>query len=347
MRALVFDAPGEPLRLAETPAPTPGPGEVVLRVAYCGVCGSDIHATEPSAFPAPAGTVLGHEFAGVVAESASPAAAVGDRVIAVPLMPCDACGGASGQCRDGLGILCPQNRIVGLAKEAPGGYAEFVRIGAAQLLPVPDGLPLDAAALAEPLAVGAHAVRLAGPLLGRRALVVGAGPIGLAVTAFAAAAGARDVVISEVDRERRARAAGFGATAVLDPTAEPLASAYAGAAGGPPEVIFECVGLPGLIADCIDLAAIRGRIVVVGVNRHEDRLIPRIAIRKELGLQFALGYVADDFALALDLLSKRPELAERLVTKTASFAELPDIFESLRRPNPHGKVLLDPSLPTA
>ena len=345
MRAFVFDAPGRPLRLADMPAPAAGPGEVVLKVAYCGICGSDIHATEKSQFPAPAGTVLGHEYAGVVVESRAPGVAVGARVIGVPLMPCDACGGLAGTCRDGLGILCPNGRIIGLAKEAPGGYAELVRTGAHHILAVPDGVPLEAAALAEPLAVGAHAVRAAGPLLGKRVLVVGAGPIGLAVTVFASLAGARDVAVSEIDPVRRERAKSVGATALIDPNAGPVGEQFRDRTGGPPEVVLECVGAAGLIRACIDLAAIRGRVVVVGVYRHEDAFMPRIAIRKEIALQFVLGYVPEDFVLALDVLARRADLAQRITTRVVGCAELPAVFEALRQPNPHGKVLLDPSRP--
>lgn len=342
MRALVFDGPDRPLRLEERPPPEAGPGEVIVKVAYCGVCGSDLHGTEPGPFQLPPGVVLGHEFAGEVAESAAQGIAVGDRVIGVPLAPCADCGDVAGACRDGLGILCPQTRIVGLAPSAPGAYADYVRLGAPQILPVPQDLPLDAAALAEPLAVGAHAVGLAGPPLGRRVLVQGAGPIGLATIAFAQAAGAGRIVVSEIDPVRRERAAAFGATAQVDPRADDLAAAFQAAAGGPPETIFECVGVPGMLRASIDLAAVRGRIVVVGVVRQEDSLLPRIAIRKELSLQFALGYVPRDFTLALDLLAKRPSLAAAMITARVGFAELPDLFEALRRPNPHGKVLLQP-----
>ena len=263
MRALVFDSPGVPLRLEQRPMPTAAPGDVILKIAYCGVCGSDVHATEASQFPAPSGTVLGHEYAGEVVESRTPDFVVGQRVIGVPLMPCEDCGGSAGQCRDGLGILCPKTRIIGLAKEAPGAYAEYVRSGARQLLRVPDDVELDAAALAEPLAVGAHAVRKAGSLLGRRTLVIGAGPIGLAVTAFAEMSGARDIVVSEIDPVRRARAATLGASALIDPGSAPVGDAFRAATGGPPEVIFECVGARGLIQHCIDLPAFMGRLLLL------------------------------------------------------------------------------------
>ncbi|MDX2155491.1 MAG: alcohol dehydrogenase catalytic domain-containing protein [Hyphomicrobiaceae bacterium] len=321
--------------------PTAGDGEVVLKVAFCGICGSDVHATEASASQVGRGTVLGHEFSGEVIASGDPAWKPGDRAIAVPLQPCDDCR-AQGVCSDGLGILCPRNRVVGMWPEVPGGYAEYVRVGARQLLAVPEGVALDAAALAEPLAVGAHAVRLAGQLLGRRVLIVGAGPIGLATAAFAARAGARDVIVSEIDGARRERAGRLGATALIDPSTASVADQFLALAGGPPEVVFECVGVPGLLRQCFDLAAVRGRVVVVGVCRHEDAILPRVPLRKELLVQFVLGYTPEDFRLSLDLLLSPGFPASDLITRRVTFEELPAVFESLRHPNPEAKVLLEP-----
>lgn len=342
MRLIEFIEPGQPLRIAERPVPAAGPGDVVLKVAYCGICGSDVHATEASASQVGRGTVLGHEFSGLVVESGDPAWSPGDRVIGVPLQPCDDCR-PQGACKDGLGILCPRNRIIGMSPDVPGGYAEHVRVPARQLLRIPDRVGLDAAALAEPLAVGAHAVRLAGPLLGKRVLIVGAGPIGLATAAFANRAGARDVVVSEIDETRRSRATQLGATALIDPAQGPVGGAFATSTGGPPEVVFECVGVPGVLAQCLDVAAVRGLVVVVGVCRHEDRIMPRVAIRKELRLQFVLGYTEEDFRLSLDLLASPTFDAGAMITARISFDELPAVFESLRHPNHHGKVLLEPA----
>jgi (R,R)-butanediol dehydrogenase / meso-butanediol dehydrogenase / diacetyl reductase len=343
MRALEFDTAGQPLRVIARPEPVARAGDVILKVAFCGICGSDVHATEASGSQVGKGTILGHEFSGEVVQSADPAWKIGDRAIGVPLLPCDDCR-PHGACKDRLGILCPRNRIIGLSPDAPGGYAEYVRIGAGQLLRVPDGVAMDAAALAEPLAVGAHAVRLAGSLLGKPVLVIGAGPIGLATAAFALRAGARDVVVSEIDAERRARAGRLGASGLIDPKAENSSEAFKVLTGGPPQIVFECVGVPGVLRQCIDLAATRGRVVVVGVCRHEDTILPRVAIRKELMLQFVLGYTDEDFRLSIDLLRAPGFAANEMISSRISFSELPAVFESLRRPNPHGKVLLQPSL---
>ena len=325
MRAAVFHGVGEKLSIEDRQWPVAGEGQLVLRVAFVGICGSDIHATEKSLVPLEPGTVLGHEFAGEVVESGVAEWQVGDRVIGVPLQECDECR-PLGQCKEGIGILCGKSRIIGMSAAVPGAYAEYVRLSARHALRVPEGISLRTAALTEPLAVGAHAVRLAGSLYGRKVLVIGAGPIGLAVIAFARFAGASQIVVSEIDATRRDRAA-----------------AFSGANNRAPDVIFECVGAPGLLRECMDLAPVHGRIVVVGVNRSEDVILPRVAIRKELSLQFVLGYQREDFALVLDALETGRIDVEGMITNVIGFADLPDMFERLRRPNPDAKVLIDPS----
>jgi 2-desacetyl-2-hydroxyethyl bacteriochlorophyllide A dehydrogenase len=334
MRAAVFHAPGQALSIEDRQMPVSRPGDIVMKVAYCGICGSDLHATEPGPTSLESGTVLGHEFSGIVTESASSTFRPGDRVIGLPLQECDECRPSGLGCRDRLGILCPRNRIIGLAEAVPGAYAEYLRMPAHHALKIPDGLDLRHAALTEPLAVGAHAVKAAGNLLGARVLVMGAGPIGLAVTMFARLAGAREVVVSEIAAGRRAKAASIGAR-IVDPTVTT-----------PPrsEIIFECVGVPGLLHQCIDLAPLHGRIVVVGVCRGEDQIFPRIALRKELSIQFVLGYTRDEFAMVLDLLGSGRIDPEPLITGVIGLDAAPAMFEALRKPSTHAKVLIDPWL---
>ena len=335
MRAIVFHTEGQPLIVEDRQTPVAQPGDIVLRVAYCGICGSDLHATEPSPTPLAPGTVLGHEYAGVVTQSAAPGFAVGDRVIGLPLRECEDCRPSGTGCRDGLGIHCPRNRIIGLSATDPGGYAEYLAMPGHHAIKVPDGLDLRLAALTEPLAVGLHAVRLAGSLLGARVLVLGAGPIGLAVTLFARAAGARRVVVAEPGETRRALAEQLGAEVVA--AAEPLR-------GPAPDVVFECVGIPGTLAQAMRLAPLHGRVVVVGVCRVEDRVQPRVAIRKELTLRFVLGYTREEFAIVLDMLASGQIDAAPLITGVIGLDAVPAVFEALRRPSAHAKVLIDPSL---
>lgn len=341
MRAAVFHSEGQPLVIEDRQTPVAQRGDIVVKIAYCGICGSDLHATEPSPTPLEPGTVLGHEFSGVVTQSASPDFKPGDRVIGLPLRECDACRPSGTGCHDRLGIHCPRNRIIGMSASVPGGYAEFLAMPAHHALKVPDGLDLKLAALTEPLAVGAHAVRMAGSLLGARVLVLGAGPIGLAVTLFVRAAGARHLVVSEPAPSRRAQAAAFGA-ATIDPTAEAADAAFIRLAGTAPDIIFECVGVPGMLRQCTEIAPLHGRIIVVGVCRTEDKLLPRIAIRKELNIQFVLGYARDEFALVLDMLASGQIDAAPLISAVIGLDEVPAMFDAPRHPSPHAKVLIDP-----
>lgn len=334
MRAAVFHRPGDMLTIEDRQTPVARPGDIVLKVAYCGICGSDLHATEPSPTSLEPGTILGHEFAGIVTESASAGFAPGDRVSGLPLQECDDCRPSGQGCRDRLGILCPRNKIIGLAASVPGGYAEYLRMPAHHALKVPDGVDLKHAALTEPLSVGLHAVQAAGALLGKRVLIVGAGPIGLAVAIFARLAGARDIVVSEIGAARRAKAAALGA-GVIDPALDKPA---------PADIVFECVGIPGLLRQCIDLAPLRGQIVVVGVCRGEDTIFPRAAIRKELTIRFVLGYTMEEFALVLNLMAAGRIDPSPLVTGVIGLDRVPETFEALRAPGDHAKVLIDPSL---
>ena len=343
MRAAVFRGIGRPLAIEDRPEPAPEPGDLLLAVAACGVCGSDLHATEVPDYGLTAGTVLGHEFAGTVLESAAPGWAPGDRAAAIPFALCGDCEPA-GACRDGLVPVCPRLRGLGFSPAAPGGYAERVRVRASQALRLPEHVALRDAALLEPLAVGAHAAALAEPLAGARALVLGAGPIGLAVAAMARLAGAGAVVVSEPGEARRARAAALGATAVLDPAAGEARESFAAAAGGAPDLIFECVGMPGMLQRCVEIAPPHGRIVVVGVCMEEDRLRPRTAIRKELSLRFAFAYARADFETALRHLGSGAIRAGDLVTSVVGLDALPATFEALRRPGAEVKVLVDPTL---
>lgn len=344
IRAAVFQGIGRPLSIEPRPEPELTQGDLLLRVEASGICGSDLHASEVPDYGLLPGTVLGHEFAGAVLESAAPGFAAGDRVAAIPFALCAACEPA-GACRDGLVPVCPGMRGLGFSPAAPGGYAERVRIRASQALRLPEALGFEDGALLEPLAVGAHAVALARLPRGARVLVIGAGPIGLAVAAFARCeAGAAHVVVAEPAEGRRARALAVGATAVTGATAaEAVRAGFAAAAGGPPDVIFECVGIPGLLQRSIEIAPPHGRIVVVGVCMEEDRLRPRLAIRKEIALQFAFAYTRADFDTAIRHLTAGTVRARDFVTSVIGLDALPATFEALRRPGTEVKVLVHPT----
>lgn len=341
MKAAVFRGLGNPLAIEDVPVPQAGPGEIVLKVAYCGICGSDLHATHPGVFVVPDGTILGHEFTGEIVESRAPGFASGDMVTALPLHVCGECRDL-GECRDGLGMLCPRNTIVGFAPTAQGAYAEYVKVGARHALKLPQGVRAREGATVEPLAVGLNAVERGEVRLGDRVLVLGAGPIGLAATLFAKLAGAAAVIVSDYAAGRRKMAEPFGATGVIDPAKDDVPAAFAGQAGGPPDVIFECVGVTGMIAKCIELSRPFGRIVLVGVCMEEDRLVPIAGTFKAVSLRFVLGYDKRNFGLVLDLLNAGRIDPRPMITDEIGFGDLPQAFEALRKPQHQVKVLIRP-----
>jgi threonine dehydrogenase-like Zn-dependent dehydrogenase len=172
---------------------------------------------------------------------------------------------------------------------------------------------------------------------------MGGGPIGLAVGIFSKLAGARDVIVSEYAPARREAAGALGATAVIDPAKEDVAETFLKKAGGPPDVIFECVGVPGMIQKCVELSKTFGRIVVVGVCMVEDAMIPINAIFKEVNIQYVLGYGRPDWRLVLDLLDAGRVDPRPMITDTVTLEQLPGAFEALRKPTSQIKVMVRPN----
>lgn len=339
MKAAVLREARKPLQIEEVPDPTPGPAELVVKVESCGVCGSDLHVSDlPGALPA--GTVMGHEFSGVVVEVGSEAAArfrVGERVCALPFIGCGRCAA----CLSGDASQCPALQTTGLG-QVPGAYAEYVRVGQHEALRLPEEVGHRQGAMVEPLAVGLHAVEKAQLAPGARVLVIGGGPIGLTVALWSRFFGARAVVMSEKAAGRRELAGRFGATDALDPNREEIGPAFAKAAGGPPDVIFECVGVKGLLQQCMILAPNRGRVVVVGVCVEPDTILPAIGVVKELDLRFVVAYHKRDFELTLSLLAQGRISSDAMVSDVVRLAQLPAAFEALKHPTTQCKVMLEP-----
>jgi len=231
MRAAVLND-SHHLEVTQIADPSPGPGELVLEVTACGICGSDLKL-RPSM---PAGIVMGHEFCGeIVATGADVDATwrVGRHVTALPLIGCGRCLA----CLAGEPAHCTSGDMVGVGG-SPGGFAEYVRVHQRETIGLPEQLDPALGALVEPLAVGLHAVERAHIRSGDKVLVVGAGPVGLSVLAWAARSGASEVVVSDSSAVRREAATQFGATHTVDPDSEPLEPRY--------DVVIECVGLPGM-----------------------------------------------------------------------------------------------------
>lgn len=340
MRAAVFHHAGTPLSVETVADPEPADDQVIIAVRGAGICGSDLHVTQ---FPGimPDGTILGHEYAGEIValgRNVRGSWKPGDRVTALPLFPCRECEA----CAADLPALCPNGRFAGNSLDAPGAFAEYVPARGDLLQKVPAGIGDAEAAMIEPLAVGHHIVSRAGLTRDDAVLVIGGGPIGAAVALFARAAGARQVIVSEPAPARRERCLMLGATGTIDPSQEDVAARFAAIAGTRPSVVFECVGVPGMLDQAVRLAGLRGRVVVAGVVFIEDRLPPLEALGKEVSITYSQAYNERDFAAVIDALARKDIDASPMHTQTVTLAGLPDAFEALRGNPAQCKVIVAP-----
>jgi threonine dehydrogenase-like Zn-dependent dehydrogenase len=324
------------------PDPTPRDGEALVKTLACGICGSDLHALKhadkmveaaretgaPFSLDVTRDVVMGHEFCAEVVDfgpNTSGPARPGQRVVSMPLL-----------FRDG--------RIegVGYSNEVPGGYGELMTLSAALVLPVPNGLATEHAALTEPMAVGVHAVAKARLEPADAPLVIGCGPVGLAVIAALKLTGAEPIVAADFSPLRRALAVRMGAHVVVDPAQRPTVEAWREVAGMRPAVIFECVGVPGLLRQAMRDAPIGGRVVVAGVCMEDDVIKPMVGINKELSVQFVLGYTPDEFAQTLqEIAAGRIDVAP-LVTGKVGVEGVAGAFDALAKPDAHAKILVEP-----
>ncbi len=378
MRAVVCQQ--AELDVRERPARAPGTGQVRLRVLRCGICGSDLHARhgcdEWAGLAARIGydrfarseqqIVFGHEFCGQVAEhgpGCKREVAEGASVVALPLLRSP-------------GAI----DTIGLSEHAPGAYAEELLVQESMMMPVPNGLGPDVAALTEPMAVALHAVRRGE--VGKRtvAIVIGCGPVGLSVILLLKARGVRTVIASDPSPGRRSLATACGADVVIDPgERSPFTAAGSGdhlntmpaalelavgtreklgrlpfgwwhawrlgeALGAKPKhpVIFECVGVPGVIDSIVDGAPLFSRVVVVGVCVGPDKITPAMAINKEIDLRFVVGYTPLEFHDTLRMLAEGVVDPRPMITGTVGLDGVAAAFSALGDPERHAKILIDP-----
>jgi len=310
VKALVWQGPRS-MSVEESPEPEPGPGEVVLRTGAAGICGSEVEGYLGRMGNRTPPLVMGHEFAGTVSkvgEGVDPSWE-GRRVAVNPLLPCDECP----ICRAGMENACPNRTMIGI--QHPGAFAEYVRVPAAALLPVPDTLPMTAAALAEPFANGVHAVRLAqvrGPM--ERAVVLGAGTIGTMVLQAAVLSGIPEVTVVEPHEGRREKAFSFGANAAF-PSGEDAKEALREATGGlGADVVFDAAGTSQTRRLAAGLLRPGGMAVLVGLHEDESLIPFHHLVRNQLALQGSYAYTREDFRQALDWISEG----------RAGIGELPD-----------------------
>jgi (R,R)-butanediol dehydrogenase/meso-butanediol dehydrogenase/diacetyl reductase len=341
MRAAVYYASNVPLAIEQAPEPTPNDDQVLLEVAYCGICGSDLHMKQHGT--PPSGTIFGHEFAGTivgVGKKVEGPWKIGDRVTALPILPCKSCEA----CGMGLPGICSNNVFIGTRLGASGGYAEYVAARADQLQRLPSGVSFEHGAMTEPLAVAHHTVDFAELPSKASVLVLGAGPIGAGVALFARMYDAQHVVVSDPADARRQRAKDLGATATVNPKEENVTERFVAIAGKKPDVIFECVGTRGVLQQAMECAGVRGKIVVAGVCFGEDVIKPLTALSRELTLKFAQCYTERDFEAVVNAVAQGKVDVKPMHTHTVGFSELPMAFEELGSAPTACKVLINPKL---
>lgn len=338
----------------------PGEGQVLVKTLACGICGSDLHALHhmehmidlsrragglDNGFDPTADTVFGHEFCAEILDhgpGSTKALKAGTRVVSVPVTLHQ--GGAE---------------MLGFSNRLPGGFSEQMLLTEAMVLAVPNGLPTDKAALTEPFAVGAHAVAKARLEEKSVALVVGCGPVGLAVIAGLKAQGHGPVIAADFSPRRRAAAEKLGADVVIDPAVEDpharwealgvpktrAAQSMLQMMGAPiaRPVVFECVGAPGVLQALIEAAPAGAQIVVAGVCMETDRIEPSIAITKEIELTFVFGYTPEEFGMTLRQLAEGVIDVEGLVTGRVPLDGVADAFTALGDPEAHVKILVQPN----
>jgi len=324
------------IRVEDVPKPQAGPGEVIIEVKYCGVCGSDVHRFAAGGFPD--GAILGHEPYGVVAEVGEGITEWqgGERVVVIAYDPCRQCR----WCQQGEYQLCLNKYWIGLGTN-PGAFAEYVKAYSTMLLRVPDQVGDQAAALTEPLAVALHAVRTAHINLGDTAVVIGAGPIGLLVTQCLRAAGARAIGVIEVAPGRAELAAHLGADKVFTPGSDDLVAEVIRSLEAEPDVIFECAGAVQTLQDAAELVRPRGKIMLVGVSLEPVPIIPIVWGLKEAELKACIAY-RDEFPLALELLAKGEVDVESLISGVIHLKDIGRTIKGLQKPHDQVKVLVEP-----
>jgi (R,R)-butanediol dehydrogenase/meso-butanediol dehydrogenase/diacetyl reductase len=332
MKAVVFKELGQPMVIEDRSDPEPMPGEVIVSVHRCGICGSDLHLTEPGGHTSACDSVLGHEISGEIVALGRGVSHLktGDRIAALPLSGCGQCpacfSGEPSWCANGLNFLA-------------GGYAQYARAGAEGCLKLSDALSFDDGALVEPLAVALHGVRMVDQIKGSTVTVVGCGPIGLGAVFWARRLGAGLVQVIEGNPHRAEMAMGMGADRVYAPSESDKL-----AISGPElaSTVFECVGKPGLLLSSIGHVRPRGTMISLGFCMAPETFSAAAAGAREITIKFPVLYTLDDYRMVLAALDAGAVEPRTMITETVGLSAMPSTFESLRKPGTACKIMFDP-----
>ncbi|OBK77499.1 NAD(P)-dependent alcohol dehydrogenase [Mycobacterium sp. 1164985.4] len=323
MRAAVLVEPGR-IEMQERPVPRPDLGDVLVRISSVGVCGSDTHYYRHGRvgeFVVAAPLILGHEAAGTIVDVGENVdrARIGERVSIEPQRP----DPDSDETRRGHYNLCPHMRFFA-TPPVDGALCEYVTIGAEFAHRVPDSISDDAAALCEPLSVGIAAVRKAGVDGRSRVLVTGAGPIGIVITQLSRAYGATDIVVSDPDEARRRQATSFGATAVLDPTVQPITDLGV-------DAFIDASGAATAVADGVRAVRPAGKVVLVGLGAESMELPTQVIQNRELVLTGVFRY-ANTWPTAIALVESGQVDLDAMVTARFPLERTAEALDSDRTP---------------
>ncbi|HUZ79942.1 MAG TPA: zinc-binding dehydrogenase [Thermoplasmata archaeon] len=329
MRAAVFHGSGRPLVVGEVPRPVPGPDDALVKVAACGFCHTDLHYLDhavPTAKSPP--LILGHEISGVVEElgTGSSVRSIGDRVLVPSVLPCRNCE----YCRSGRGNICPYLQMPG--NHIDGGFAEYVRVPARDLVPLPSDLNLaSSAVIADALTTPYHAVvRRARVQSGDWVVVVGCGGVGINAVQFAAAVGA-SVIAVDLRAEKREAALRLGACEALDPREYPdLGREVRKRSGGGADVALEVVGTPETVSLALSTLRRGGRLCVVG---YSDSVVP-IPLNRLMFFEYeivgSLGCRPVDYPRVIEMVRKGMVSLDAVVTATLPLDRIGEAAEDLR-----------------
>jgi len=327
MRALKLTGPKR-LELVEIEKPEPSPGKILIQVELCGICGSDLHIWQNGM---PAGLIMGHEFAGTVADpgKAKDIFQAGDRVTAMPVNPCRICP----PCKK-----LQFHKCLNLLADAPGittagAYAQYLTIAAEVVRKIPPGMSMEEAAMAEPSAVALHAVNLAGIEPGNKILIVGGGIIGLLCAAWAKIFSAAYIGLSETNAQRGKKALLFGnVDEVFDAGDPKLQKKLLARTDGGFDKVIECAGPAPAVKSAVGAAAAGGTVVLAGINYNEVPVSTMRIAMKELQLKGSYGYNENEFDMAIDYIARGVLKTSRFVENAVALEGVQDAFIRLTDP---------------
>jgi threonine dehydrogenase-like Zn-dependent dehydrogenase len=337
MHALVLEDFGT-MTVQERPDPVAGPGEILLTVLATGICGSDLHGYTGKNGRRVPGQIMGHETVARVATTGDGADGppVGALVTVNPVVvPAEDAADWAGREHHH-----PDKYVIGVRPDIVSAFAQQVTVPARNVVPLPDGMPVEHGALVEPVAVAVHAVRRVAAQDARTAFVVGGGPIGQSLVLALIRAGVPRVVVSEIDPARRDLLERLGATA-LDPAAGAVPEQVRTALGGPAEVTFDAVGLTATVADALGATRLGGAVCLVGMGTPRLELDAFTVSTMERSLVGSFTYSADDFRHAVDLVAGAPAVADSLISRVVPLEEAAAAFAALAAGDgTPGKVLV-------